>query len=198
MKYRNPYQASLDGNTVEMPVEQAAFSENNVRYQASLTFINNQISEMISSCPDSRSAIMSLFSVFNISGSALNAQTIRLNTTASNLANAESTDGDPTKVYRARHPVFQTLMDTADTDADEDGAIAGVRVLGVVESTTPASKRYEPNNPLANKDGYVYMSNVNSIEEMTNMISANRSFTTNIEAINTARDLLLKTIAMGH
>ncbi len=89
-------------------------------------------------------------------------------------------------------------MDTSDTDADADGAIAGVRVLGVVESTTPASKRYEPNNPLANKDGYVYMSNVNSIEEMTNMISANRSFTTNIDAINTARDLLLKTISMGH
>ena len=141
---------------------------------------------------------MSLFNVFDISGSALNAQTIRLNTTASNLANAESVDGDPTKVYRARHPVFQTLLDTSNTDADADGAIAGVRVLGVVESTTPAPKRYEPNNPLANKDGYVYMSNVNSIEEMTNMISANRSFTTNIDAINTARDLLLKTISMGH
>jgi flagellar basal-body rod protein FlgC len=142
---------------------------------------------------------MSLFSVFNISGSALNAQTIRLNTTASNLANAESVDGDPSKVYRARHPVFKTLMDTSDSDGgDSDGAVAGVRVLGIVESTTPAPKRYEPNNPLANKDGYVYMSNVNSIEEMTNMISANRSFTTNIDAMNTARDLLLKTISMGH
>ena len=141
---------------------------------------------------------MSLFNVFDISGSALNAQTIRLNTTASNLANAESVDGDPTKVYRARHPVFQTLLNSSQTDAEGDGAIAGVRVLGVVESTTPAPKRYEPNNPLANKDGYVYMSNVNSIEEMTNMISANRSFTTNIDAINTARDLLLKTISMGH
>ncbi len=141
---------------------------------------------------------MSLFSVFDIAGSALNAQTIRLNTTASNLANAESVDGDPTKVYRARHPVFQTLMDPSETDADGNGAVAGVRVLGVVESTTPAPKRYEPNNPLANQDGYVYMSNVNSIEEMTNMISANRSFATNIDAINTARDLLLKTISMGH
>jgi flagellar basal-body rod protein FlgC len=141
---------------------------------------------------------MSLFSVFNIAGSALNAQTIRLNTTASNLANAESVDGDPTKVYRARHPVFQTLLDTTDTSSDPAGASAGVRVLGVVQSTTPPIQRYEPNNPLANKDGYVYMSNVNSIEEMTNMISANRSFTTNIDAINTARDLLLKTISMGH
>ncbi len=141
---------------------------------------------------------MSLFNVFDISGSALNAQTIRLNTTASNLANAESVDGDPTKVYRARHPVFKTLLDTSDGGAEGEGAVAGVRVLGVVESTTPPAKRYEPNNPLANKDGYVYMSNVNSIEEMTNMISANRSFATNIEAINTARDLLLKTISMGH
>jgi len=143
---------------------------------------------------------MSLFSVFNISGSALNAQTIRLNTTASNLANAESVAGDPAKVYRARHPVFQTMLDQSDTGvgADAASAAAGVRVLGVVQSTTPPLARYEPNNPLANKDGYVYMSNVNSIEEMTNMISANRSFATNVEAINTARDLLLKTIAMGH
>ena len=143
---------------------------------------------------------MSLFSVFNISGSALNAQTIRLNTTASNLANAESVAGDPAKVYRARHPVFQTMLDQSDTGvgADAASAAAGVRVLGVVQSTTPPLARYEPNNPLANKDGYVYMSNVNSIEEMTNMISANRSFATNVEAINTARDLLLKTISMGH
>jgi flagellar basal-body rod protein FlgC len=83
-------------------------------------------------------------------------------------------------------------------DANAAGASAGVRVLGVVQSTTPPVSRYEPNNPLANKDGYVYMSNVNSIEEMTNMMSANRSFATNVDAINTARDLLLKTIQMGH
>jgi flagellar basal-body rod protein FlgC len=141
---------------------------------------------------------MSLFSVFNVSGSALNAQTIRLNTTASNLANAESEDGDPTKVYRGRHPVFQTLMDDSDTSVDGSDASAGVRVLGIVESTTPPTARYQPDNPKANKDGYVYSTNVNTIEEMTNMISANRSFATNVEAINTARDLLLKTISMGH
>jgi flagellar basal-body rod protein FlgC len=141
---------------------------------------------------------MSLFNVFDIAGSALNAQTIRLNTTASNLANSESVDGDPSKVYRARHPVFQTMMESPDDYADGEDAVAGVRVLGVVQSTTEPLKRYDPNNPIANKDGYVYMSNVNAIEEMTNMISANRSFATNVEAINTARDLLLKTIAMGH
>jgi flagellar basal-body rod protein FlgC len=141
---------------------------------------------------------MSLFSIFDTAGSALNAETIRLNTTASNLANAESVNGDATKVYRARHPVFQTAMDTSDAAFDDESSAAGVRVLGVVESTAPPMMRYEPNNPAANKDGYIYMSNVNSIEEMTNMISANRSFATDVEAINTARDLLLKTISMGH
>jgi len=141
---------------------------------------------------------MSLFSIFNTAGSALNAQTIRLNTTASNLANAESVNGDPAKVYRARHPVFQTMMDTSEPSFDGENSTAGVRVLGVVESTAPPTMRYQPDSPAANKDGYVYASNVNSIEEMTNMISTNRSFATNVEAINTARDLLLKTIAMGH
>jgi flagellar basal-body rod protein FlgC len=141
---------------------------------------------------------MSLFNVFNVAGSALNAETIRLNTTASNLANAESVNGDSTKIYRARHPVFQTMMDTSDPFAEDQNASAGVRVLGVVESTAPPLERYAPENPLANKDGYVFTSNVNSIEEMTNMISANRSFATNIDAINVARDLLLKTISMGH
>ncbi len=141
---------------------------------------------------------MSLFNVFNVAGSALNAETIRLNTTASNLANAESVNGDATKVYRARHPVFQSMMDMSAQSFDDPDASVGVRVLGVVESTAPATMRYQPENPSANKDGYVFSSNVNSIEEMTNMISANRSFATNVEAINTARDLLLKTISMGH
>jgi flagellar basal-body rod protein FlgC len=141
---------------------------------------------------------MSLFTVFNTAGSALNAETIRLNTTASNLANAESVNGDPSKIYRARHPVFQTMMDTSGGSFDGQDAGVGVRVLGVVESTTPPMMRYQPDNPVANQDGYVYTSNVNSIEEMTNMISANRTFATNVEAINTARDLLLKTISMGH
>jgi flagellar basal-body rod protein FlgC len=140
---------------------------------------------------------MSLFNVFNISGSAMNAETIRLNATASNLANAESVNGDATKVYRARHPVFAAMMD-GDTGSEDQDASTGVRVLGVVESATPLLKTYQPDHPLADKDGYVYTSNVNSIEEMTNMISANRSFSTNVLAINTARDLLLKVISMGH
>jgi flagellar basal-body rod protein FlgC len=140
---------------------------------------------------------MSLFNVFKVSGSALNAETIRLNTTASNLANAESVNGDESKVYRARHAVFQTMMDQSDPSFDGAGASAGVRVLGIVESKAPATARFEPNNPQANKDGYLFASNVNSIEEMTDMISANRSFATDVECINTARDLLLKVITMG-
>jgi len=141
---------------------------------------------------------MSLFDVFNIAGSALNAETIRLNTTASNLANAESVSGDPSKVYRARHPVFQTMLNDSGASFDQEDAGVGVRILGVVESTAPPLMRYQPDNPAANKDGYVFSSNVNSIEELTNMISANRSFATNVDAVNTARDLLLKTISIGH
>ncbi len=141
---------------------------------------------------------MSLFNVFNVAGSALNAETIRLNTTASNLANAESVNGDSTKVYKARHPVFQSMMDASDPFSADASAATGVKVLGIVESNSPPLMRYQPDNPQANKDGYVFSSNVNSIEEMTNMISANRSFATNVEAINTARDLLLKTLSMGH
>jgi flagellar basal-body rod protein FlgC len=135
--------------------------------------------------------------MFKVSGSALNAETIRLNTTASNLANAESVNGDETKVYRARHAVFKTVMDQTDTSPDGADASAGVRVIGIVESKAPATARFEPNNPQSNKDGYVYSSNVNSIEEMTDMISANRAFATNVDCINTARDLLLKVITMG-
>jgi flagellar basal-body rod protein FlgC len=139
---------------------------------------------------------VSLFNVFDVSGSAMNAETIRLNTTTSNLANAESVNGDATKVYRARHPVFQSMMDEAGLD-DQDASV-GVRVMGVVESNTPPVRTYQPDHPLADKDGFVYASNVNTVEEMANMISANRSFATNVEAVNTARDLLLKVISMGH
>lgn len=140
---------------------------------------------------------MSLFDVLNVSGSAMNAETIRLNTTASNLANAESVNGDATKVYRARHPVFQAVMSTQ-TGLEDEPASAGVRVMGVVESAAAPARTYQPDNPLADKEGYVYSSNVNSIEEMANMISANRSFATDVQAVTTARDLLLKVISMGH
>ena len=140
---------------------------------------------------------MSLFKVFDVAGSALNAQSMRLNVVASNLANAESVAPDAKNAYRARHPVFQSLLREFSADPTEDSVAVGVRMLGVYESPAPASRRYEPGHPLADKDGYVFASNVNAVEEMANMISASRSFQTNVEVITTSRDLLLKTITMG-
>jgi flagellar basal-body rod protein FlgC len=140
---------------------------------------------------------MSLFKVFDVSGSALTAQSIRLNTTASNLANAESVSGSARSTYRARHPVFASLVNEFGATPEEDDSTVGVRVLGIVESAAPALVRYQPDHPLADAKGNVYVSNVNSIEEMTNMIAASRSFQSNVEVINTSRDLLLKTITMG-
>ena len=140
---------------------------------------------------------MSLFRIFDVSGSAMTAQSIRLNTTASNLANAESVACTARGAYRARHPVFASLMNEIGATPEQDDSSVGVRVLGIVESTAPALVRYQPDNPLADAKGNVYVSNVNSIEEMTNMIAASRSFQANVEIINTSRDLLLKTITMG-
>ena len=140
---------------------------------------------------------MSLFQIFDVSGSAMTAQSVRLNTTASNLANAESVSGSPRTAYKARHPVFASLMNESGATPEADGSAVGVRVLGIVESSAPALVRYQPDHPLADAKGNIYVSNVNSIEEMTNMIAASRSFQSNVEVINTSRDLLLKTITMG-
>ncbi len=141
---------------------------------------------------------MSLFSVFDVAGSALNAQSIRLNTVASNLANADSVAGDPARAYRARQPVFEAVYREARAGGPvADDATAGVRVLGVWESPAAPVRRHQPGHPLADQDGYVWASNVNSVEEMANMISASRSFQTNVEVMNASRDLLLKTLSMG-
>lgn len=134
---------------------------------------------------------MSSFRIFDIVGSALSAQSTRLNTVASNLANADSVSGAAETAYKARSPVFQTQLDAANPEA------AGVRVLGVVESQADAVKRFEPGNPLADGDGYVYASNVNVVEEMTNMISASRSYQSSIEVMNTAKDLAIRTLSLG-
>ncbi len=136
---------------------------------------------------------MSLFKVFDVAGSAMNAQSVRMNVTASNLANAGSVSGDPDKVYRARQPVFSTFGESL---ADQAG-VAGVRLDGVVESTSPLQKIYQPDNPEADADGNVYASNVNTVEEMVNMISASRSYKNNVEMINTTKDLLLQTLSLG-
>jgi flagellar basal-body rod protein FlgC len=140
---------------------------------------------------------MSLLQVFDVAGSALNAQSIRLNVVASNLANADSVASSPQQAYRARHPVFQSVMSGALAGTPESRASAGVRVLGIWQSDASPAMRHEPGHPLADADGNVWGSNVNVVEEMANMISASRAFQTNVEVINTSRDLLLRTLAMG-
>ena len=135
---------------------------------------------------------MSLFNIFNVAGSAMSAQSVRLNVTASNLANAESVSGNPEGAYRARHPVFSAVMDEM-----SGGAVAGVKVEGIVESQDPLRMRYEPQNPLADDKGYVYLPNVDAVEEMANMISASRSYQNNVEVMKTTRDMMLATLRLG-
>ena len=132
---------------------------------------------------------MSLMNVFRISGSAVSAQSQRLNVVASNLANAEAVAGPDGQTYKARQVVFQS-------QPTPDGS-SGVRVASVVEDSAPARKVFEPAHPMADTEGYVAQSNVNVVEEMVNMISASRSYQNNVEVMNTARSLLQKTLQMG-
>ena len=136
---------------------------------------------------------MSLFSVFDVAGSALNAQTIRLNTTSSNMANANSVSSSTNNLYKARHPVFAPLVKTF----SDDPAAKGVRVMGIVESQAPARQEYSPDNPMANAQGYVFMPNVNVIDEMADMISASRSYQANVEIMNSAKQMMMRTLAIG-
>jgi len=136
---------------------------------------------------------MSSFRIFDIAGAGMSAQSVRLNTVASNLANAESVSSDPATAYKARHPVFQATLDASGNGAEG----ASVAVRGIVESQAPAEKRYDPASPLADGNGYVYAPNVNTVEEMVDMISASRSYQNNVEVMNTARNLLLATLKLG-
>lgn len=135
---------------------------------------------------------MSSFKIFDIAGSGMSAQSVRLNTVASNLANADSVSGSPQGVYRARHPVFRALVGGAGEPAS-----AGVGVAGIVESKAAPETRYDPGNPLADAQGYVYAPSVNVVEEMTDMISASRSYQNNVEVLSTTRDLMLATLKLG-
>jgi flagellar basal-body rod protein FlgC len=134
---------------------------------------------------------MSLFNVFDVAGSALTAQSQRLSTVASNLANAESATSSTGQPYRAKQVVF-----SAQPIATQDNAV-GVRVTNIVEDASPPRMVHDPRHPLADEKGYVTMPNVNVIEEMVNMISASRSYQTNAELMNTAKTLLLKTLQIG-
>lgn len=137
---------------------------------------------------------MALFNVFNIAGSAMNAESVRLNLTASNLANAQTASGSDATAYKSREPVFAAVMNNALGGGESKGS---VRVAGVIQSQAPARREYAPNNPLADSNGYVYMPNVNVIEEMANMISASRSYQNNVEVLNTSKQLLLSTLSLG-
>ena len=138
---------------------------------------------------------MSSFRIFDIAGSALSAQSVRLSTVASNLANADAVGSDPDSVYKARMPVFAAaLVDPSGGGCDDS---AGVQVLGVVESQAAAEKRYEPGHPLADAEGFVYAPNVNVVEEMVNMISSARSYQSSVEMMNTAKELALSTLRLG-
>ncbi|WP_448249187.1 flagellar basal body rod protein FlgC [Thalassotalea agariperforans] len=137
---------------------------------------------------------MSLFNVFDISGQGMSAQSVRLNTTASNIANADSVSSSINETYRARHPVFAAEMQKA--AAGQEGSV-GVKVLGIVESDKPLNIEYSPNHPMADQDGYIYKPNVNVIEEMTNMISASRSYQTNVQLAESAKNMVNKTLTLG-
>jgi flagellar basal-body rod protein FlgC len=133
---------------------------------------------------------MSLFNIFNIAGSAMTAQSQRLNVVASNLANADSVTGPDGKPYKAKQVVFSTVPITGQVGE-------GVKVAAVVEDNSPMKTVYDPKNPMADAQGYVTMPNVNPVDEMVNMISASRSYQNNVDVLNTSKTLLTKTLTIG-
>ncbi len=133
---------------------------------------------------------MSLFNVFNIAGSAMSAQSQRLNAVASNLANADSVTSSTGQPYRAKQVIFSALP-------IEGSNYSGVRVQKVVEDTNPPKIMYDPKHPLADEKGYVAMPDINATEEMVNMISASRSYQNSVETMNTVKTMLLKTLSIG-
>ncbi len=137
---------------------------------------------------------MSLINIFQIAGSAMTAQAQRMNVSASNMANAESAAGPDGQPYQARQVFFQ-LAPVAGQQAGSE--IGGVAVAGVVRDTSPARMVYDPKHPLANDNGYVAMPNVDVVAETVNMISASRSYQANVEVINTAKNLMQRTLTIG-
>lgn len=149
---------------------------------------------------------MSLLNVLNIAGSGMAAQSVRLNTTASNIANAESASSSVDETYRARKPWFAVMEQAMPKDAanpkqhyllDSKNINAGVAVKGIVEKDAPLQMRFQPDHPMANDDGYVYYPNVNVVEEMTDMMSSSRSYQMNIEILKTAKQMLQRTLSLG-
>ena len=144
---------------------------------------------------------MALFNIFNIAGSGMSAESVRLNTVASNLANADSVGSSPATAYKARYPVFQAIQSSlmspgAGTDPAQ-AADAAVQVRGIVESTAAGTASYQPGNPLADANGYVYNSNVNVVEQMADMISASRSYQNDAQVLETSKSLMLDTLKLA-
>ncbi len=137
---------------------------------------------------------MSLTKILDLAGGALNAQTVRLNTIASNLANAETVAGNPTEAYKAKRPVFETILSES-----KAGLVSsyGVKVNSITELKRANPQVFSPDNPMADKDGYVYRSNVNPLEEMTDMLEASRAYESSLSTATTARELMMRTIDMS-
>ena len=137
---------------------------------------------------------MASFKIFDIAGSGMNAQSLRLNLVASNISNANSVSSSLGETYKSRQPVFATQLKNI---LDQQNAASGVNVLGVVESQAPPVMEYAPNHPMADKEGYIFKPNVNTVEEMANMMSASRSYQNNVEVLNTAKEMMMQTLRMG-
>ena len=144
---------------------------------------------------------MALFNIFNIAGSGMSAESVRLNTVASNLANADSVSSSSATAYKARYPVFQaiqsSLMSPESGAYPTQAADAAVQVRGIVETTAPGTANYAPGNPLADANGYVYSSNVNVVEQMADMISASRSYQNDAQVLETSKSLMLDTLKLA-
>jgi flagellar basal-body rod protein FlgC len=146
---------------------------------------------------------MSLTGVFDLAGMGMTAQSIRLNTTASNLANAQSASSSVDEVYRARHPVFASIQqnvlsgNTSSFTSMSDESAVGIQVVDIVESDQPLERRYEPGHPKADEEGYVFYPNVDVVEEMADMISASRSFQVNVEIMNSAKTMARGLLSLG-
>lgn len=138
---------------------------------------------------------MSDFKIFDVAGSGMNAQMVRLNITASNLANADSVASSLNQTYKSRQPVFAAVFRNT-LDKAQSTAVA-VKVLGIVESPAPLTMEYAPHHPMANAQGYIFKPNVNPIEELANMIAASRAYQNNVEVLNTTKELMLQTLRMG-
>ncbi|MCG9597167.1 flagellar basal body rod protein FlgC [Vibrio sp. Isolate25] len=141
---------------------------------------------------------MSFTDIYSIAGSAMNAQTVRLNTVASNLANADAVSANPDDAYKALKPVFATVYSKTQLSASKESyPNAEVRIVDVVQSAAQAEKRFEPSNPLANDEGYVYYPDIDVVSEMADMMSATRSFETNVEVLSNVKSMQQGLLRLG-